>query len=152
MTTQQTWKVWVKLGITEQGDFIEDLTIYDSAEKPGYVRGTVIIDDPLPEWQPQASAIGLPDGTARHGSTGQLWVAMADAWERAVNITINGDERVAPKKITYEKLVELAGKTGFPSMTVCFGDRERAGRAPHRGQTIELDEGAIVDVVHTGSA
>jgi hypothetical protein len=36
-----------------------------------------------PDWPPQASAIGLPEGTLRHGSTGQLFEVKNGRWERA---------------------------------------------------------------------
>lgn len=36
-----------------------------------------------PDWPPQGSAVGLPDGTARFGSTGQSFVARGGRWERA---------------------------------------------------------------------
>ena len=75
-----------------------------------------------------------------------------DTPQDSVSITINGDPHTAPKKATYEQLVQLAGLKGNPSMVVSFGDRSRAGRAPHRGDTIELDDGAHVTVVHTGNA
>jgi hypothetical protein len=37
----------------------------------------------MPDWPPQGSAIGLPDGTQRHGSTGQLFEVKNGRWERA---------------------------------------------------------------------
>ena len=36
-----------------------------------------------PEWPPQASAVGLAEGTMRHGSTGQLFEVKNGRWERA---------------------------------------------------------------------
>lgn len=38
--------------------------------------------DEQPDWQPRASAIGLPDGHQRHGSTGQLWEVRSGQWVR----------------------------------------------------------------------
>jgi len=72
----------------------------------------------------------------------------------AVTVHINGEKHSIPNggRITYERLVELSGRTGYPTMTISFGDRDRAGRAPRRGQTIDLDEGAIVTVCHTNNA
>lgn len=35
-----------------------------------------------PDWMPRASAIGLPDGHQRHGSTGQLWEVRNGQWVR----------------------------------------------------------------------
>jgi len=37
-----------------------------------------------PDWPPQASAIGLPEGHRRFGSTGQLWEVKAGRWERVL--------------------------------------------------------------------
>jgi len=37
----------------------------------------------MSDWPPQASAVGLPDGTFRHGSTGQLFEVKNGRWERA---------------------------------------------------------------------
>ena len=39
-------------------------------------------NDPAPDWQPQGSARGLPDGEQRRGSTGQLWEAKNGQWVR----------------------------------------------------------------------
>lgn len=70
-----------------------------------------------------------------------------------VNVKINGEAHKLPyAPISYERLVELAGKRGAPSMTVSFGDRDRAGKAPLPGDVVLLDEGAHVTVVHTGCA
>lgn len=79
-------------------------------------------------------------------------VTVKPASPEMVSITVNGDQRQVPKRVTYEDLVRLAGLTGNPSMTVSFGDRSRSGRAPYAGQTIDLDDGAHVTVVHTGNA
>ena len=37
----------MRLGLNELGDYIEDITIYDCADKPGYVLGRVTIDNVL---------------------------------------------------------------------------------------------------------
>ena len=43
--TQETWKVWVRLGVSPvAGTFIEDVTIYDRSQKPGYHRATITLD------------------------------------------------------------------------------------------------------------
>jgi Fe-S cluster biosynthesis and repair protein YggX len=39
-------------------------------------------DAPAPEWPPQGSAIGVPDGERRHGSTGQMFEAREGRWVR----------------------------------------------------------------------
>lgn len=75
-----------------------------------------------------------------------------DTSRDTVSVTINGAQRHVPKRATYEQLVQMAGATGNPSMSVSFGDRSRAGRAPRAGETIDLDDGAHVTVVHTGNA
>lgn len=36
----------------------------------------------MPDWPPQASAIGLPEGERRYGSTGQLFEVKNGRWER----------------------------------------------------------------------
>lgn len=38
--------------------------------------------DEMPDWPPQVTAIGVPDGTFRHGSTGQKFVAYEGQWIR----------------------------------------------------------------------
>ena len=43
--------------------------------------------DEHPDWMPRASAITLPDGLHRFGSTGQLWVVRAGQWYRIKNPT-----------------------------------------------------------------
>lgn len=71
-----------------------------------------------------------------------------------VTVTINGATHVIPSggHATYERLVALAGLTGNPTLTVSFANRDRAGRALIKGETVALDEGAHVTVVHTGNA
>ena len=73
---------------------------------------------------------------------------------RYAAITINGQSHTVPsdEDVPYERLVEIAGLTGTPSMTVQFGQRDRAGCAPTPGTNIRLDHGAHVTVVHTGNA
>lgn len=45
-TTQRSWKVWVRISLSEYAfDHIEDITPYDCEDKPGYVKGIVTIDD-----------------------------------------------------------------------------------------------------------
>ena len=39
---------------------------------------------PQPDWPPSASAVGLPDGERRRGSTGQLFVVKDGVWERVL--------------------------------------------------------------------
>jgi hypothetical protein len=71
-----------------------------------------------------------------------------------VDVTINGEKRkiIADAAATYEHLVDLAGMTGHPSMAIRFGDRGRKGKILAPGEAVELDNGAAVDVVHTGNA
>lgn len=38
--------------------------------------------DRQPDWPPRRSAVGLPDGERRHGSTGQLFEVKNGRWER----------------------------------------------------------------------
>jgi hypothetical protein len=38
--------------------------------------------DSAPDWPPQTSAIGVPNGTFMRGSTGQLFVANDGQWVR----------------------------------------------------------------------
>lgn len=72
-----------------------------------------------------------------------------------MKITVNGIEHELPDgsySTTYEQIVELAGESGTPSVAVRFGDRGRAGMAPCKGEAVELDDGARINVVHTGNA
>lgn len=71
-----------------------------------------------------------------------------------MKITVNSKphELEAGGLVTYEQLVHLAGQRGTPTIVVSFGNRDRAGKSPLPGATIELDEGAHVTVVHTGNA
>jgi len=41
-----------------------------------------------PDWPPQASAVGLPDGERRNGSTGQIFKVSNGRWERVPMVTI----------------------------------------------------------------
>lgn len=38
--------------------------------------------DRMPDWPPLVSAIGIPDGERRHGSTGQLFESRRGRWKR----------------------------------------------------------------------
>lgn len=38
--------------------------------------------DPARDWPPRSSAVGLVNGTRRHGSTGQLFEAQDGQWSR----------------------------------------------------------------------
>lgn len=70
-----------------------------------------------------------------------------------VDVTINGERRkISGAKVMYEHLVELAGMKGNPSVTVRFGDRSREGTIVSPGKLVELDAGAMINVVHTGNA
>lgn len=46
------------------------------------------LEPETPDWPPRGSAVGLPDGTKRHGSTGQLWETRNGRWVR-----IDGDDQ-----------------------------------------------------------
>lgn len=79
--------------------------------------------------------------------------------EDMVTIVINGEPvRVAPRRFSYDEIVALAGLTGTPSMTVHFPPRVRAFVAGgwnltlSPGQSIQAEEGTIINVVHTGNA
>ena len=76
------------------------------------------------------------------------------ARRRYASITVNGKPHTVPsdEDVPYERLVEMAGLTGTPSMTVGFGNRDRAGKAPIPGASVRLDDGADVTVAHTGNA
>ncbi len=39
-------------------------------------------DDDTPDWPPAASANSYPEGTRKHGSTGQLWQVRSGQWVR----------------------------------------------------------------------
>jgi hypothetical protein len=39
-------------------------------------------ENEMPDWPPRASAIGLPDGERRYGSTGQLFEVNNGQWIR----------------------------------------------------------------------
>lgn len=70
-----------------------------------------------------------------------------------ITVFINSEPYVLPSpRVSYEQLVKLAGKTCNPTVAVSFGDRDRAGRALCSGQTIDLDSGAHVMVVHARHA
>ena len=53
--------------------------------------------------------------------------------------------------LTYEKLVELAGKTGNPT-AVYHKARDKEDGILSPGQSVRIKPGTIFDVVHTGNA
>lgn len=72
---------------------------------------------------------------------------------RRVAVTVNGKRlELVPHGLSYENLVEYAGMKGNPTMTIRFGDRSREGVILSPGMSVELDDGAVVDAVHTGDA
>ena len=80
-------------------------------------------------------------------------IASAPEVDKAIEVTINGVATTLDAgPISYEDLVRHAGMDGRPSMMVSFGDRTRAGRAPHAGESVDLDDGAVVEIAHTGAA
>lgn len=57
--------------------FAEDVPWNDEPEDTPMTK-----PDEMPDWPPQASAAGLPDGVFRRGSTGQQFVVQNGRWER----------------------------------------------------------------------
>lgn len=76
---------------------------------------------------------------------------------RRMKVTMNGIERwlrQSDSPMSYEKIVELAGLTGQPSMTYhvrISGDTVRQGTLI-AGESLELAHGMRISVVHTGNA
>lgn len=46
MSDQTKWSAWVKLGVGLHGRYIEDVTPYDCANKPGYQRAEITLVEP----------------------------------------------------------------------------------------------------------
>ncbi len=58
-------------------------------------------------------------------------------------------------QISYEKVVQLAGMTGHPSVTYRGprnGDSQRSGIMHPGCKAVELDEGMVFNAQHTGNA
>jgi hypothetical protein len=76
---------------------------------------------------------------------------------RRMKVTINGTEhwlRQSDSPMTYERIVELAGLTGQPTMTYhvrVSKDTIRQGTLI-AGESIELAHGMRISTVHTGNA
>lgn len=72
-----------------------------------------------------------------------------------MKILINGSHvEVTEEVVSYERLVELAGAKGTPSLTYrspVRGDSRREGTM-HTGQMIRLEDGMVISVIHTGNA
>ena len=56
------------------------------------------------------------------------------------------------RHLTYEELVRMAAMTGSPSMTFARGPSSRPEGILAPGQKIEICDGMIFSVVHTGNA
>jgi hypothetical protein len=74
-----------------------------------------------------------------------------------VALEINGKEQeFEGTSLTYEELVEMAGMTGTPTMTIrkrIVGGGEASGELlPRRNIALDKDCRLIVNVVHTGDA
>jgi hypothetical protein len=74
-------------GITEVDAGFMDAWVDQNRLNPLVDMGMVKVleegeDAPAPEWPPQGSAIGVPDGERRHGSTGQMFEAREGRWVR----------------------------------------------------------------------
>jgi hypothetical protein len=50
----------------------------------------------MPDWPPQVSAVGRPEGSFRHGSTGQLFVVKNGQWKRVSPRTQASPQLVIP--------------------------------------------------------
>lgn len=59
----------------QEADYLDEQAQF---EKEGMDRAL----DWVRDWPPMASAIGLPEGERRHGSTGQLFEVKNGRWER----------------------------------------------------------------------
>lgn len=76
---------------------------------------------------------------------------------RRMKVTINGTERwlrQSESPMTYERIVELAGLTGQPTMTYhvrITSDTVRQGTLI-AGESLELAHGMRISAVHTGNA
>ena len=57
--------------------------------------------DDNPDWPPQASAVGLLEGTLRYGSTGQLFEVKNGRWERASDVP-HDDRKVTLEAVENE--------------------------------------------------
>lgn len=75
-----------------------------------------------------------------------------------MKIIINGKthDTFEGNEATYEHIVQVAGMTGNPSMTVSWRDerdaRVQSGCILSAGQSIELRDGMRISVCHTGNA
>lgn len=58
--------------------FAEDVPWEDESEDIAMTKP----ENEMPDWPPQATAVGLPDGVFRRGSTGQQFVVRNGRWER----------------------------------------------------------------------
>lgn len=76
--------------------------------------------------------------------------------EKPMNIVVNSREyNFFGSQISYEEIVKLAGKTGNPSVTYrgpTKGDSLRKGNMHADCAAVELEEGMIFNVQHTGGA
>lgn len=72
-----------------------------------------------------------------------------------MKITINGKEHdVETPTISHERVCELAGKPVYASLVYVgprHGDSERSGTT-YAGNSIDLEDGMIINCVVTGSA
>lgn len=73
-----------------------------------------------------------------------------------MKVNINGvDREVDADRITYFALVELAGETGYPSVTYSGprrGYSRRSGEMHAGCEPVKLEDGMVFSVIHTGNA
>lgn len=93
---------------------------------------------------------------------GSFWLkaqALEHAWDDGgalVRIIVNGLEFKVGREVTYEQVVELAGKRGNP--TVTYSTRRRRGDALRSGtmhtgcRPVAVEDGMVFSAMHTGNA
>ena len=72
-----------------------------------------------------------------------------------MKINVNGELRdFEGTSITYEQIVEMAGKKGNPSViyNVRISDDMRRSGPMHAGSRVTIVEGMTFSVIHTGNA
>lgn len=70
-----------------------------------------------------------------------------------VSVFINNKHHSVQSRMSYERIVRLAGLSGNPSMIVSPPRHtDRRAFAPIVGQEFDLETGTHITVVHTGNA
>lgn len=98
----------------------------------------------------------------RSGVMGVFWKGAAATdhlWDDGdvprIRIIVNGLEFLVEEKVTYEQIVELAGKRGNPTVTYSTrrkGDSRRSGEMHQGCNPVQVEEGMMFNAMHTGNA